>query len=263
MLAPARDRLTFYGHSSLFYWWPVWVVGFLMAIVTWASPTRSVTVDHDAAFVSDPVGDSWTMKHGPHSEQMLHVSASKNVGVLFTVVLLLVVIVTNVPMRGMASVVVIGCIVLFSVVAAWQNWWEEIIHRLDLLDVRINMGGYLLISVVLFAAWLIVVVFFDRQIYALFEPGEIEIRDHIGGAAQAFPGPDVTLAKKPSDLFRHWVIGFGSGDIIIHVKSAGGTQTFEFANVMFADRQIRQATRLLRMVRTERERAERPQEVGR
>ena len=23
------------SHSPLFYWWPVWVVGFLMAVLTW------------------------------------------------------------------------------------------------------------------------------------------------------------------------------------------------------------------------------------
>ena len=24
-----------YGHSALFYWWPLWVVGYVMALLTW------------------------------------------------------------------------------------------------------------------------------------------------------------------------------------------------------------------------------------
>ena len=24
-----------YGHSALFYWWPLWVAGYVMALLTW------------------------------------------------------------------------------------------------------------------------------------------------------------------------------------------------------------------------------------
>ena len=24
-----------YGHSALFYWWPLWVAGYVMALMTW------------------------------------------------------------------------------------------------------------------------------------------------------------------------------------------------------------------------------------
>ena len=241
------DRTVIYGHSSLFYWWPVWAVGFLMAFLTWMSPARSVTVDKDAAFVSDPVGDSWTMKHGPHSEQMLRVSASKNLGVLFAVVLLLTIVITNVQMRGPSSIIVIGAVLLACVTFAWLGWWEEILHRLDLLDVRINMGGYLLISSALFVAWLIVIAFFDRQVYAVFEPGAVEICAHIGGGTQTFRGSGIRVTKEPSDLFRHWIVGFGSGDIIIEIDSR--SHIFEFSNVFVAGRKVAEANRILAMVR--------------
>ena len=34
--APAeRSSVTIIGHSPLFYWWPVWAVGFLMACLTY------------------------------------------------------------------------------------------------------------------------------------------------------------------------------------------------------------------------------------
>ena len=45
--APARSRPTdraevlqviVYGHSALFYWWPLWAAGLIMALVTWLHP---------------------------------------------------------------------------------------------------------------------------------------------------------------------------------------------------------------------------------
>ena len=27
-----------YGHSALFYWWPLWVAGYIMALVDLATP---------------------------------------------------------------------------------------------------------------------------------------------------------------------------------------------------------------------------------
>ena len=27
-----------YGHSALFYWWPLWVAGYIMALLTWLHP---------------------------------------------------------------------------------------------------------------------------------------------------------------------------------------------------------------------------------
>ena len=29
------NQVTIISHSNLFYWWPVWVVGFVMAIITY------------------------------------------------------------------------------------------------------------------------------------------------------------------------------------------------------------------------------------
>ena len=31
-------QVIIYGHSWLFYWWPVWVLGYVMALLTWLHP---------------------------------------------------------------------------------------------------------------------------------------------------------------------------------------------------------------------------------
>src|SRR5207244_8841642 len=100
----------------------------------------------------------------------LHMTRSKNPGVLFCIVLLLVVVITNIPLRGLWSVVVIITIVLLSVIFALMNVWEHLLQYIGFLDIRINMGGYLFISTVLLIIWLVAFLLFDQQVYMIFTP---------------------------------------------------------------------------------------------
>ena len=88
-------------------------------------------------------------------------------------VLLLVIAITNIPLRGLWSVIVIVFVIFMSIILALLNAWETILDYLSLLDVRINLGGYLLISSVLFVLWLVVFLLFDKQIYMIFTPGQM------------------------------------------------------------------------------------------
>src|SRR2546430_11877696 len=38
------SEIRIYGHSTIFYWWPVWVVGYVMAIITYMEGSRAVIV---------------------------------------------------------------------------------------------------------------------------------------------------------------------------------------------------------------------------
>jgi hypothetical protein len=55
----------------------------------------------------------------------------------------------------------------------------------------------------------------------------------IGGGEQAFPTEGMTLEKHRSDLFRHWILGLGSGDLT--VKTMRGDH-FDLHNVLFVGR---------------------------
>jgi hypothetical protein len=47
----------------------------------------------------------------------------------------------------------------------------------------------------------------------------------------------MVVAKRRSDLFRHWLLGFGSGDLL--VKPAGAdAQPFEMRNVLFVGNKL-------------------------
>ncbi len=257
--APSEIRVV--KHSSLFYWWPVWAVGFLMAAISGLSQYRMAIIPADSRIqlgidvpglqgkhdvVALPEKAKWPTDSGGNPiEPKLHVGQTKNLGVLFCMVLLLVVAITNIEMRGLWSVIVIMLIISISIIFALLDWWDRILETLSFLDIRINMGGYLLISSVLFVLWLIVTLLFDKQMYMVFTPGQLRVRLEIGEAETAYDTAGMTIQKQRSDLFRHWILGFGSGDLI--VKTAGAqAHTFDMPNVLFLGRRVREIEDMLR-----------------
>jgi hypothetical protein len=97
--------------------------------------------------------------------------------------------------------------------------------------VYINAFGYVAISVPLLALWLVAVLFFDRKMYMVFTPGQLLVCQDIGSGEVAYDTMGMVVAKRRSDLFRHWLLGFGSGDLL--VKTAGAhAQQIEMHNVL-------------------------------
>jgi hypothetical protein len=274
--APTRDapmsgkaELRVVSHSALFYWWPVWAIGYLMAIVTlWEGDLMAVVpgpekntkvgtvLDRSQALMRD--GSKWDLeglavvvtktkvdlkKEMP--DPRLHVSGSKNTGVLWSIVLLLVIMITNVPLRGLWSVIVIILIVLFSVIFALIGVWDTILEVFSFLDIRINVGGYVFISTVLLILWLIAVFYFDRQIYMVFTPGQFRVKQEIGDAETAYDTTGMTVQKQRSDLFRHWFLGLGSGDLIVRTAGAQAHE-FHLNNVLFVGTKVKQIEEMLR-----------------
>ena len=45
---PALDEIRIYSHSPLFYWWPVWLFGFLLALLTLMDGSRLAIIPSDA-----------------------------------------------------------------------------------------------------------------------------------------------------------------------------------------------------------------------
>jgi hypothetical protein len=70
-------------------------------------------------------------------------------------VVLLVVFITNVPIRGLWSVVAVVIVVLGTVILALAGWWDDILEAMAHSRVYINAFGYLAISVPLVVLWLV------------------------------------------------------------------------------------------------------------
>jgi hypothetical protein len=261
--APREIRVV--RHSSLFYWWPVWAVGFVMAALTAASDYRLAVVPkgstvqlnqevaingvkgtHDIVVL--PENRHWLeidKGTGQPIPPHLYMSRSKNLGVLFCIVLLLVIAITNIVMRGLWSVIVIMLIISISIILGLMDAWERILESLSFLDIRINMGGYLLIASVLLVLWLIVTFLFDKQMYMVFTPGQLRVRLEIGESETAYDTAGMTIQKQRSDLFRHWILGFGSGDLIVRTSGAQA-HTFDMPNVLFLGRRVREIEDMMR-----------------
>jgi hypothetical protein len=267
------------SHSNLFYWWPVWAVGFLMGLMTIIDGHHMAVVPKgaearrdwqlmgkaDKAFegiiISPDETDATHIKHlppedpsaGPLSkpaQPKLDMAKTGAYGVIFLITLLLVITITNVPLRGMWSVVVIVTVILVSIIlglAHWngRSWWEVIIEQLSLLDIRINAAGYFFVSFILFAVWLITFLFFDQQTYMIFTPGQLKVRTEIGGGEKAYDTSGMTVEKQRSDLFRHWILGLGSGDLVVNTTGAG-VHHFDLPNVLFIGKKVQAIEDMLR-----------------
>ena len=97
----------------------------------------------------------------------------------------------------------------------------------------------------LLVLWLVVVLYFDRMVYMIFTPGQLRVCQEIGDAEAAYDTHGMVVAKRRSALFRHWLLGLGSGDLV--VKTAGANaQQFEMHNVLFVGSKLQRVQQMLK-----------------
>jgi hypothetical protein len=240
----------------LFYWWPVWAVGLLLAGLTWLDGHRLAILPAGTQVVEgfDGGREALVLPAGAHlpqdpatgkpREPSLRVASRSGFGVVFIVVVLLVVFITNVPIRGLWSLIVIVIVLLGTIILALAGWWDDILEAAGRSHVYINAFGYLGISLPLLALWLVVVVFFDRQTYMVFAPGQLRICQEIGGGEAACDTLGMVVTKRRGDLFRHWLLGLGSGDLLVQTAGAKARQ-FEMQNVLFVGNKLQVIQQML------------------
>jgi hypothetical protein len=214
-------ELRIYSHSSFFYWWPVWVLGAIMAIITYASG--------DTTHIGD---------------KTVYMSHNKNVGVIFTVGLFLTIVITNVSVRGLASVIVIGSLAFLTLLFAYLGWWNEIMSVLPNLAIHMNLGFYILFSSLMFLLWAGSVFIYDRMSYWLIRPGQITHEYVIGGAEKSYDTRGMVFEKMNKDFFRNWLLGMGSSDI--HISTTGARrEEIRIPNVLFVDLKVKEIQKLI------------------
>jgi hypothetical protein len=248
-LPPGSDQreVRIYAHSTLFYWWPVWVIGLILAMWTLIDNHRLAIVPHDTTVkkVRDGVYELTTDPKKMNPDEHLEKAAAKSnepgfplraaenskLGPIFVLVFLLVVLITSVPMRGLWSVVVIVTVVLMAIILALADLWDRIFESIGHLHIYANLAFYLFMSGGLLAMWLATVFFFDRQTYMIFTPGQLRVCLEIGGGETAYDTQGMSIEKKRDDIFRHWILGLGSGDLTVRTSGAQA-HTFEMHNIL-------------------------------
>jgi hypothetical protein len=211
------------SHSNFFYWWPVWVIGYLMALLTYLNGVS----------VAIPPGGQ---------EYLIH--PSKNVGVIYTFVFFLVIMMTNITLRGLTSAIVILSALLIALALAYFGWWETVLGLLGSLNIYMNMGFYVFFSTLIFLVWFTSVFIYDRMSYWRVRPGQLMHETVFGGGEKSYDTRGMVLEKLRQDLFRHWILGLGSGDI--HITTTGAKrEEIYIPNVLFVDAKVARIQKLI------------------
>ncbi len=126
---------------------------------------------------------------------------------------MLLIVFTNVRLRGINSVVVLLTLGFATVLLAWLGWWDNIVTMIPYLSVHMNTGFYVVFSSGLLIIWLMMFFMFDRLTFWRIRPGQM-IHEHlIGGGAESFDTNRLRFQKHSSDFFRT-ALGLGAGDLI-------------------------------------------------
>jgi hypothetical protein len=212
-----------FSHSNFFYWWPVWAIGYLMALLTYLN----------GLYVAIPPGGQ---------EYLIH--PSKNVGVIYTFVFFLVIMMTNITLRGLTSAIVILSALLIALALAYFGWWEMVLGWLGILNIYMNMGFYVFFSTLIFLVWFTSVFIYDRMSYWRIRPGQLMHETVFGGGEKSYDTRGMVLEKLRQDLFRHWILGLGSGDI--HITTTGAKrEEIYIPNVLFVDAKVARIQKLI------------------
>ena len=221
-VAQAQSDIMIISHSNIFYWWPAWVAGFLVAMISYMQ-------GRDVAIV-------------PEIVERVH--PSNNPGIFFITVLVLLVVLTNTRLRGIYSVVTVVTVAFFVVLFAWFGWWDNILRFIPQLSARANMGFYLLFSTTLLAVWLLAFFVFDRLTVWRIRPGQMVEERLVGGQARSYDTNGLVFERRGQDLFHDIILGLGAGDLTLTIGGAN-EETIQIPNVLFVDRKVKAIERLI------------------
>jgi hypothetical protein len=247
------------SHTGLFYWWPVWVVGFVLSALTYFESDRLAIVPEGTKLKSDgDKGFDLTVPKKPskflqyaadaskegHDAFPIRISGNRNYGMVFLAVVLLVIIGSNVPLRGLWSILAVMAIFLATLLLAYFDMWDWVLKQLGNLHVYISLAGYLVPSVVLLLLWVASVFGFDQLRYIRFSAGQMVVHKDIGDSNQVYDTTQLTVQKTQSDIFRHWILGMGAGDLVVTLPAQG--QQIILPNVLFVGQKVQQIANVIK-----------------
>jgi hypothetical protein len=275
--ASGPKDIKLYSHSVIFYWWPVWFVGYAMAFLTYldgglmavvppgtearrdwrveVAPGQLETreglllppsADGRGAHLAPADGSAQLGGPPPEPEQpYVRMAYTPYLGTWFFLTLLVVFISSNVPLRGLWEWIGVLVIALVIAVLSLYGWWGTVVNWFYLLHVQINLAGYVFLSTWVFAIWAVTVFYFDTRTYIIISPGQVRVRQAIGQGEKIYDATLLALHLQPNILFRHRVLGlFAAGDLVVRT---GGphADAFEWPNVLFVRSRLKQIEHLL------------------
>jgi hypothetical protein len=221
MRATKTNEVVVISHSNLIYWWPAWVVGYAMALIT-SLQGKSVAVDGAAAYIHP----------------------SNNPGLLFIALIIGLIVFTNARLRGIYSVMTLLSVAFIAVLFAWFGWWDDILSFIPQLSAKANIGFYLVFSTTLLIVWLLSFFIFDRLSYWRVRPGQFSQVSLVGGGMQNYDTQGMRFERREQDYFRHILLGLGSGDMVFYGKEFN-SGSIVIPNVSFISQKAADIERLI------------------
>jgi hypothetical protein len=269
-LKPITEQIKIISHSSLYYWWPVWFFGFIFTVWTGIDNYRAIFLSSEAKIetqVNQNVRTATIIVKGAAADRLIEETKKSNdndtdyyprirvstrswMGPIFQVILFLVILITNVPLRGLWSLIAIIMIVVVSLMLSLFEKWDALLKAMGDLHIYMNMAGYLAISVALLGAWVLAVMVFDRRTYMIFTPGQLKVCEEIGGREKVYDTTGISLEKRRDDWFRHIILGFGTGDLTVKTSGADRHEIV-LPNVAFIGSKISAIEQMLRSRQTQ------------
>ncbi len=214
--------LIIYSRSNTFYWWPIWLFGFIAAIITYFGGVRFAT----------------------ETGRELLIHPNPALGLTFLVVLAVVLTFTNVTLRGGYSVFAILVAALILVTLGWLGLLEDVFDLLPQASVYMNFGFYVILSTLIFAIWALRFFIFDRLKYWQIRPGQLVEHEVIGGSEESYDTRGMLFEERSDDFFRHYLLGLGTGDLMLHTSGARKTEIY-IPNVLFVHDKVLRMQQLI------------------
>jgi hypothetical protein len=134
---------------------------------------------------------------------------------------------------------------LATVVFAYFGWWDTILGWVGELTVFLNQGAYFWFSTLLFMVWSVTTFVFDRTSFWRIRPGQMTHSVVFGSSSRSYDTQNMTFDKIRNDVFRHWLLGLGSGDLVVNAFSGGRPEEIHIPNVLFIGSKIRAIQQLI------------------
>ena len=176
-----------YSYSQLFYFWPVWGICLLLG------------------------GGLYYMENPPLKEYY---------GLIFAGVLIYTITATSISIRGLWFLLLSAVFVILVLLAVMFEVHDEILMYVLELKLDANAGLYLTIGIVLLVFWVATTFVYDRLRYVKVGQNRVTVVRSTGEGVRDFDNFGMTLDKKRDNFAQHWILGFGSTDIVIRPKDA-------------------------------------------
>jgi hypothetical protein len=130
------------------------------------------------------------------------------------------------------SLLVGAAFTLLSLGLAAGGFWHMLLIETGFLKPAV----YFVIGGLFLVVWLFAVFFLDRQKYMIFTPGQLRFREGFGKGETCWDTLGMVIQKGSANFLRHWLLGFGAGDLLVKV---GQRQEFRLPNVLFVKLKMR------------------------